>query len=107
MTREDVRAALAAKDPRYAKLFGLPHAAAGGAKPAAAKPRPLPCARLGDALTGPEQEALGLPRTRRYSLCLHEDKPLGDAVCGCMKPVGCGPKCPGYLAANLQQPHPS
>jgi hypothetical protein len=74
-------ARIAAKDGRYA-------GAAGGAKPAAAKPRPLPCVHVGEA-AGP----------KGWHVCEHEDEPLGMIVCRCK---GCGVKCPGYATANLQ-----
>lgn len=63
-------------------------------------PSPAPCKFLPEEpLTIDEKKALGLsPLHRRWSLCLHPDLPLGEYVCSCLKPVGCGPNCSGYVA---------
>lgn len=58
---------------------------------------PAPCAHRGAELTGPERQARGLGHARRWTLCLHPAKPLGEAVCSCK---GCGPKCSGYSPDN-------
>lgn len=86
---------IAARDSRY--LAYLQPEDRGGPGPAApaAKPAAGPCVHLGDALTGPEREAAGLPHAKRWSLCLADPKPLGEYVCPCK---GCGPRCPGYEA---------
>jgi hypothetical protein len=52
-----------------------------------------PCVHRGEELTGQEREALGLDHRRRWTLCLHDEQPLGAAVCSCK---GCGANCPGY-----------
>lgn len=56
-------------------------------------PAPPACALIGRELTGDERQELNLDHRRVWRLCLHDDKPLGEAVCNC---GGCGPKCPGY-----------
>ena len=84
-------ARIAARDKRYA-------AAAGGAKPAAAKSRPLPCVHVGEELTGAARDLRKLGHARKWVYCGHPDQPLGEAVCGCR---GCGPRCPGYTAPSL------
>jgi hypothetical protein len=85
---------LSLNDERYARLW------AGGGPARSPRKAAATCTHLGDALTGSERAARGLSHARRWSLCLHPDKPLGDAVCGCMRPVGCGVKCPGYSAVT-------
>jgi hypothetical protein len=55
-----------------------------------------PCKLVGRELTGRERAARGLDHARRWALCLHPDRPLGEAVCGCK---GCGPGCRGYVPA--------
>jgi hypothetical protein len=62
-------------------------------QPAGSVSTAAPCVHRGEELTGQERESLGLDHRRRWTMCLHEDKPLGDAVCGCK---GCGPRCKGY-----------
>lgn len=59
------------------------------------KEPPAPCAHLGDELTGRERAARGLDHARRWALCLHDEKPLGEVVCPCR---GCNSSCPGYAA---------
>jgi hypothetical protein len=86
---------LAVNHTRYRALF----AAGGPAPPRATTP---PCVHKGRELTGPERAAAGLGHARRWSLCLHPEKPLGEHVCGCMKPVGCGPRCPEYSQAPAE-----
>jgi hypothetical protein len=90
---------LALNDPRYAALWS------GLAVPPPATPAPrraAACAHRGRELTGAERAAAGLGHARRWSLCLHPEKPLGEHVCGCMKPVGCGPRCPEYSQAPAE-----
>lgn len=60
---------------------------------ATAPPEVPACSLVGRELTGPERAARGLDHARRWTLCLHKEQPLGEAVCGCK---GCGPACPGY-----------
>ena len=43
-----------------------------------------------------EAALLGLPVLRDWMRCTHPARPLGDYVCPCFKPVGCGPACPGF-----------
>lgn len=94
---------LAANTAEYGPLWG-------GATPAAPAPipksggrtrvpAPEPCAHKGRDLTGPERAAASLSHARRWALCLHPDTPLGEHVCGCMTPAGCGPRCAGYSQA--------
>lgn len=54
---------------------------------------PAPCSLRGRTVPGPERQRLGLGHAREWVYCLHPDKPLGEAVCGCK---GCGPSCTGY-----------
>lgn len=51
------------------------------------------CRFVGEPLCGRDREARGLDHMKRWSLCLHTNKPLGEVVCHCQ---GCGPACPGY-----------
>jgi hypothetical protein len=55
-----------------------------------------PCEHFSE-LTGAGREARGLSHGKRWGLCLHEAKPLGEVVCPCK---GCGPKCPGYSSGE-------
>lgn len=59
------------------------------------KKKSLPCRHLGDELTAAERETRRLDHLRKWTFCLHVDKPLGEAACGCR---GCGPNCRGYVA---------
>ena len=54
---------------------------------------PEPCDFLSGVLGPNERAARGLDYVRRWSLCLHPRKPLGEVVCPCQ---GCGPACPEY-----------
>ncbi len=96
MPLADIRARTAARKAAGAAQT-YPRTAAAPAPPAPATP-PGPCAHLGAELTGPERAARGLGHARKWSLCGHPGKPLGEAVCPCR---GCGPKCPGYAAPVL------
>lgn len=60
----------------------------------------VPCVHIGRDLLGRERAERGLD-SRRWTLCLHPEQPLGEAVCGCR---GCGPRCRGYSAAALENP---
>lgn len=62
---------------------------------------PAECRFQGAELTGPQRVAAGLDHLRRWTLCLHDDKPLGKSVCGCR---GCGPSCRGYSPAESPPP---
>ena len=53
----------------------------------------VPCKFVGEELTGAERESKGLDHARKWLLCLHPARPLGEVVCQCK---GCGPGCPGY-----------
>lgn len=54
---------------------------------------PPPCVHAGDELTPAMRDAAGLDHAKRWTLCTHAEKPLGEHVCSCR---GCGPKCRGY-----------
>lgn len=64
---------------------------------ATVEPPPAPCKYVGDELTGKQRDARELDHQRRWAFCLHEQKPLGEAVCPCR---GCGPNCSGYNLAE-------
>lgn len=62
---------------------------------------PPPCAYEGEYLTGMQRRELNLFHGRNWRKCNNPEKPLGtENVCGCLKPIGCGDKCPGYTPAN-------
>jgi hypothetical protein len=66
----------------------------------ATKPREKPppaddCAHFRE-LSGAERRERGLSHGRRWGLCLHEERPLGETVNPCK---GCKPTCPGYRTA--------
>lgn len=67
----------------------------GGWRAAAPAPQPEspPCRYRGDELTAPERIARRLSHQKRWTYCLHADRPHGDVVCPCK---GCNPTCPGY-----------
>jgi hypothetical protein len=58
-------------------------------------PPPDDCSHFRE-LSGADRQARGLAHGKRWGLCLHAAKPLGEVVCPCR---GCGPKCSGYPAA--------
>ncbi len=80
---DETKRRIALKDPRYARLWGLP-----GALPVSPPTSAGPCGYLGTRVYPPLA-----PDTRRWALCLHPDKPLGGMVCPCK---GCGPRCPKF-----------
>jgi hypothetical protein len=93
---------LPAFSPRKGKVIvgakSLPLVAtAAPAKPKRAKRGP--CGYIGKELTGKEREERKLSHGRTWSLCLHPQQPLGEAVCGCR---GCGPSCKGYESKELR-----
>lgn len=69
--------------------------------PLAATRAAEPCTLLGSELTGTQRDARGLGHAKKWSLCLHPDKPLGEVVCPCR---GCGPGCRGYTPDPASQP---
>ena len=98
LTLDQILARTAARKAAGANQTYPEHAgkAKGVASPPVTKPAPKPpgpCRHRGAELTGREREERKLSHGRTWSLCLHPDQPLGEAVCSCK---GCGPKCPKY-----------
>lgn len=63
-----------------------------------------PCRFVGHEIPGAQRAELGLAHNKRWSLCLHPEKPLGaQYVCPCN---GCGPNCPGYSPEEKPMPNP-
>lgn len=99
-TEQEFKQRIANKDPRYAELWRLSTTATTSS---IHHGPPAECTLRGRELTGPEREAAGLDHGRRWALCLHPEKPLGQHVCPCM---GCGPNCRGYDDGSPPPPPP-
>lgn len=87
---------LALNDERYAKLWSETTSVIKVTR------NPL-CSFRGDELTIAEIFDRKLTPLPQWVFCLHPEKPLGEAVCGCLKPIGCGSRCPGYKAIEPQE----